>query len=231
VTPGFVSTALTAPTRWSAGVPVDLGRDEARERARLELADPAYDAEPPLLQRMVEWVLEHISELFARTAGALSGPVGLAVLLGLLALVAVVVVRRTGPPARRAPTAGALFAARRRSAAEHRAEADAAAARRDWRAAVVERYRAVVAGLEERGVIDPRPGRTADEAAADAGAVLPVVATDLDAGARLFDAVHYGNRSANVDDDAVLRRLDDAVRTTRPTRSAAPVGAGPAVPS
>jgi hypothetical protein len=79
-------------------------------------------------------------------------------------------------------------------------------------------------------VIDPRPGRTADEAAADAGAVLPVVATDLDAGARLFDAVHYGNRSANADDDAALRRLDDAARTTRPTRSAAPV-AGPAVPT
>ena len=231
MTPGFISTALTAPARWSAGVPVDLGRDDARERARLELADPAYDAEPPLLERVVEWVLERVSELLSRTAGALSGPAGVAVLLGLLALVAVIVLRRTGPPARRAPTAGALFAARRRSAAEHRAGADAAAARGDWRAAVVERYRAVVAGLEERGVIDSRPGRTADEAAADAGAVLPAVATDLGAGARLFDAVHYGNRPATADDDAALRRLDDAARTTRPARSAAPVGERPAVPS
>ncbi|HET6728180.1 MAG TPA: DUF4129 domain-containing protein [Jiangellaceae bacterium] len=230
MTPGFVSAALTAPARWSAGVPVDLGRDEARERARVELADPVY-YEPPLLQRIIEWLLERVSELFARTAGALSGPVGLAVLLGLLALVTVVVVRRVGPPARRARTAGVMFATRRRSSAEHRAEADAAAARRDWRVAVVERYRAVVAGLEERGVIDPRPGRTADEAAADAGAVLPAVATDLGAGARLFDAVHYGNRPATADDDASLRRLDDAARTTRPARSSTPVGAGPAVPS
>jgi hypothetical protein len=231
VTPGFVSTALTAPAGWSAGVPVDLGRDDARERARLELADPAYNAEPPLLQRIVEWVLELVGELFARTTGALSGPVGLAVLLALLALVAVVVLRRTGPPARRALTAGSLFAARRRSAAEHRAEADAAAARGDWRVAVVERFRAVVAGLEERGVIDPRPGRTADEAAADAGAVLPAVADDLGAGARLFDAVHYGNRPATADDDAALRRLDDAARAARPRHSPAPVGTGPAVPS
>jgi hypothetical protein len=231
VTPGFVSTALTAPAPWSAGVPVDLGRDEARERARLELADPAYNAEPPLLQRIVEWVLEHVGELLSRTAGALSGPVGLAVLLALLTLVAVVVLRRTGPPARRALTAGSLFAVRRRSAAEYRAEADAAAARGDWRVAVVERYRAVIAGLEERGVIDPRPGRTADEAAADAGAVLPAVATELAVGARLFDAVHYGDRSATADDDAALRRLDDAARAARPRLSAAPVGTGPAAPS
>ncbi|MGH8825288.1 MAG: DUF4129 domain-containing protein [Jiangellaceae bacterium] len=223
--------ALTAPARWAAGVPVDLGRDEARERARLELADPVYDAEPPLLQRVVEWVLERIDELFSRAAGAISGPVGLLVLLGLLALVAVVVLRRTGPLARRAPTPGAVFSTGRHSAAEHRAEADAAAMRGDWRVAVVERYRAAVAGLEERGVLDPRPGRTADEAAADAGALLPAVAADLGAGARLFDAVHYGNRSATADDDAALRRLDDAARATRPTRSPTPVGAGPAVPS
>jgi Domain of unknown function (DUF4129) len=231
VTPGFVSTALTAPARWSAGVPVDLGRDEARDRARLELADPAYNAEPPLLQRIVEWVLEHVGELLSRTAGALSGPVGLAVLLALLALVAVVVLRRTGPPARRARTGGVLFGTRRRSAAENRADADAAAARNDWRVAVIERYRAVVAELEERGVIDPRPGRTADEAAADAGAFLPAVAADLGAGARLFDAVHYGNRPATADNDATLRRLDDAARAARPRHSPPPVGTGLAVPS
>ena len=83
--------------------------------------------------------------------------------------------------------------------------------RNDWRVAVVERYRAVVAELEERGVIDPRPGRTADEAAADAGAVLPAVAADLGAGARLFDAVHYGNRPASADNDATY-----AASTTQP---------------
>ncbi len=231
MTPGLVSAALTAPARWAAGVPVDLGRDEARERARLELADPVYDAEPPLLQRVIEWVLERINELFSRTAGTLSGPVGLAVLLGLLVLVAVIVLRRVGPLARRAPTAEALFSTGRRSAAEYRADADAAAARGDWRAAVVGRYRAVIAGLEERGVLDPRAGRTADEAAADAGAALPPVATDLAAGARLFDRVHYGDRSASAADDGALRRLDDATRTARPSRSPAPVGGAPAVPS
>ena len=231
MTPVHVSTALMTLVGWPADVPVDLGRDEARERARLELADPVYDAEPPLLQRVVEWVLQLLGELFSSTAGVLSGPIGVAVLVGLLVLVVVVVLRRTGPLARRAPTTGVLFSPGWRTADEHRRDADAAAARGDWRAAVVERYRAVIAGLEERGMLDRRPDRTADEAAAAAGTVLPAIGPRLTAGARLFDRVLYGNRSATADDDAALRRLDDDARTARPSRSPAPAGTGPAVPS
>ncbi|HEX6577528.1 MAG TPA: DUF4129 domain-containing protein, partial [Jiangellaceae bacterium] len=119
----------------------------------------------------------------------------------------------------------------RRTADEYRRNADAAAARGDWRAAVVERFRAVIAGLEERGVLDRRPDRTADEAAADAGTALPSIDAPLAAGARLFDGVLYGDLSATADDDAALRRLDDDARTARPSRSPAPAGTGPAVPS
>ena len=198
---------------------------------RLELADPAYNAEPPLLQRIVEWVLEHVANRSparqvpslragrpgrpARTAGT-----GLPVVL-----------RRTGLPARRARTGGVLFGTRRRSAAEHRADADVASARNDWRVAVVERYRAVVAELEERGVIDPRArpdgrrgGRRRRRRSAR-GRRRP------GRGARLFDAVHYGNRPASADNDATLRRLDDAARAARPRHSPPPVGTGLAVPS
>ncbi len=70
-------------TSWLADVPVDLGRDEAQDLARRELADPSYDAEPSLLQRAVEWLFEQLSELLSRTTGALSGWVGVAVLGGL----------------------------------------------------------------------------------------------------------------------------------------------------
>ena len=231
MTPVHVATALMVRVRWPAEVPVDLGRDEARERARLELADPVYNAEPPLLQRLVEWVLQLLGELFSSTAGVLSGPIGMAVLAGLLVLLVVLVLRRAGPLVRRAPTTGVLFSPGRRTADEYRRDADAAAARGDWRAAVVERYRAVIAGLEERGVLDRRPDRTADEAAADAGTALPSIDAPLAAGARLFDGVLYGDLSATADDDAALRRLDDDARATRPSRSPAPAGTGPVVSS
>ena len=53
---------------------------------------------------------------------------------------------------------------------------------------------AVIRGLEERTILDRRPGRTADEAAAAAASALPPLATELTFAAELFDAVTYGRR-------------------------------------
>jgi len=75
----------------------------------------------------------------------------------------------------------------------------------------------VVRDLEERGLLDERPGRTAHEAARLAGAALPSVAELLARGGDLFDDVVYGDRDATADDDATMRALDAAVRAARPT--------------
>lgn len=211
---------LAVAVRWAAEVPVDLGRDEARELARRELADPAYDAKPSLMQRMIEWISDRVDEVLSQTAG-LDGRVAIVVLVALLLLVAAVVVRRVGPMARRAASRAPMFDGTGRRAVDYRAAAESAARRGDWSTAVVERYRAVVAGMEERGILAPRPGRTADEAAAEGGSALPAVAADLAAGSWLFDGVRYGGRTAAQPDDESLRRLDDAVRAARPDRSAA----------
>ena len=211
-----------------ADVPVELGREEARELARRELADPAYDAEPPLLQQIVAWIIERIQELIDRTAGALSGSVAGRILVVVLGLIVTLVILRMGPLARRGTRSDPLFPAERRTAAEYRAAADAAAARQDWSTAVIERYRAVVLGFEERGLLDPRPGRTADEAAAEGGAVLPELASGLRAGSILFDAVRYGGRTATAADDALMRRLDEDAIRARP--GSADSGLASAVP-
>jgi Domain of unknown function (DUF4129) len=211
-----VWTDLTGTAWRPMDVPVDLGRDDAQELARRELSDPVYDAEPSLLERAIGWVVDQINELLFRTTGALSSWVGIAVLAGVVVLVTIVVARRMGPLARRAASARRMFDRVGRTSADYRAAAEAAAQLGDWSTAVVERYRAVVAGLEERGVLDPRPGRTADEAAAEAGSVIASVAADLGMGARLFDQVRYGGRLATREDDATLRRLDDALRAAKP---------------
>jgi Domain of unknown function (DUF4129) len=200
-----------------SGAPVELGRDEARLRARAELADPSYDADPSLLERAVAWVLEQLGRLVDASAGVSPGAwVGLGLLLAMLLLGILVVRRRVGPLARSARRGDPVFGSRVQSAAEHRAAADVAARQGDWVLAVVECYRAVIRGLEERAVLDPRPGRTADEAAREAGTQLSDLAADLLAGARLFDAVRYGGHPCEASDHERLRALDDAVRRARP---------------
>jgi hypothetical protein len=212
-----------------SGVPVELGRDEARLRARAELADPSYDAEPSLLERAVAWVLEQLGRLVDASAGVSPGAwVGLGLLLAALLLGVLVVRRRVGPLARSARRGDPVFGSRALSAAQHRAAADEAEGQGAWARAVVERYRALVRGLEERAVLDARPGRTADEAAREAGTQLPGLAADLLAGARLFDAVRYGGHPCGAPDHERLRALDDAVRRARPVlgpSTAAPVPA------
>lgn len=76
--------------------------------------------------------------------------------------------------------------------------------------------RALVRALEERALLDPRPGRTADEAASEAARPLPGHAARLHTAARDFDDVTYGGRTA---DEATYRKmsaLDDDLRRTRP---------------
>lgn len=202
---------------WTADVPVEVGRDEARRLAIRELANPVYDAEPPLPQRVVEWIIERIQELIGRAAGALDGGFGVAILAAVIALVIAVIVMRMGPLARRRGLRSEpMFPTARRTAAEYRAAADAAAADENWSSAVVERYRAIVVGFEERGLLDPRPGRTADEAAVEAGAAFPGLAGELIDASRLFDVVRYGGHAATPIDDERMRRLDDNARAARP---------------
>jgi hypothetical protein len=108
----------------------------------------------------------------------------------------------------------------RRTAAQLRSAADAAAAGGDYSLAVAERFRAIVRDLEERAVLDERPGRTALEVSAEAGRVLLTAARALADGAELFDDVVYGQRPATAADDAAMRAADQQVRAARRERVA-----------
>jgi Domain of unknown function (DUF4129) len=198
--------------------PVEVGRDDAREAARRELARPMYhEDDPSLLERGISWLLERFDQLLDRivatSPGGWAGLVGL-LLIGVLAVVAVRL--RLGPTRRSSRRGHPLQATISRSAHDHRRAADAAAAAGDWAEAVRERLRAVVRGLEERGLLEDRPGRTADEAAAEAARVLPERADDLAAAARDFDDVWYGGQRADAAMDRRLRTLDEALRAAPP---------------
>jgi len=198
--------------------PVDLGRDEARRLAERELADPAYAAAgPSLLERIALWLGDLIDDALDGAARFTPGGVAGLIALTLLLVLAVVAVRlRIGRISRVATVRREVFGAGTVTAEQHRSSADAHAARGEWAEAVRERFRAVVRGLEERDLIDIRPGRTADEAAADGGVALPTCAGQLRAAARTFDDVWYGGVPATAAMDAGLRAVDDEVRRARP---------------
>jgi len=192
-----------------------VGRDEARRAAQRELSKGIYhQSQPGPLTRAFDAVIDWIERFLDRlAAGAPGGSSGALVLLALVLVVAAVVVWRTGPIRRgvriRQPhveLSGDV------GADEHRRRADEHAAAGRFAEAVRERMRAIVRELETRGVLDPRPGRTADEVARDAGAAVPTIAADLRAAAGVFDEVWYGGRPATPQSDALMRNADDRVR-------------------
>jgi len=192
-----------------------VGRDEARRAAERELSKGIYhQSEPGPVTRAFDTVIDWIDKFLDRLASAApGGSLGPLVLLAVVLVVAVIVLWRTGPIRRGARTrpphvelSGDV------GAGEHRRQADEYAAAGRFAEAVRERMRAIVRELETRGVLDPRPGRTADEVAREAGAAVPAIAGDLRAAAGVFDEIWYGGRPATPQSDALMRQADDRVR-------------------
>ena len=197
----------------AAAAPVD--RDEARRAADRELSKGVYHQnEPGPIDRALNSVFDWISRLLDRIAGSTpGGSLGLLVLLAVVVAVAAVVIWQTGPVRRGARTRIALVElSGDLTAVEHRRRADEHAAAGRFADAVRERMRAIVRELESRGVLEPRPGRTADEVAREAGTAVPTVAGDLHTAAGVFDEVWYGGRQATAQSDAVMRRADERIR-------------------
>lgn len=205
----------------AAEVPVVPDADQAREWAREELADPIYHQRPSLLNQAIDWIIEQLGKMF-EAAGNVDVRLASVVLFVLLVVGVAIVLAVAGPVrrARRQRESVQVFADDDRTAAEMRASADAFAAAGRWNEATLDRFRAILRSLEERAVLDERPGWTADEATAVAASVLPPCADDLRAASRLFDDVCYGDRAARPDDDAWLRGVDQRVQDARPVAAA-----------
>lgn len=223
--PGSMLTLLPAEP------PVQPDREEARRWAVEELSRREYrDAEPgwlaDLWRQFLDW-LQSLGDGQATAEGNPTAPligIGIAVLLGL----AIVLARPRLNTRRRAPKE-VFDADDQVTAAVYRRQAAAAAARGDWPAAVVDQFRALVRSAEDRAVLEPQPGRTADEAAEQLSRAFRPAAGRLAEAARLFDAVRYGSRSAGEADHAAMAELDSALGSLTPSYSDS-ASAGLAVP-
>jgi cell division protein FtsL len=200
-------------------------RDQGREWAREELARPEYaNARPGLFDRVVGWIRDHLDRISSSVGLSAGQLLALVLMLLVAAAVLVVVVRRNVRT--RVVTerrSHAVLAGRPLSGAEHRRLAEQATSEGRYDDAVREWMRSLARRLDERGLIDPRPGRTADELAVEAGRLLPALAADLSAGARIFDDVSYGLRPAGAAQAERLRRLADAAEAAGPARAGLPV--------
>lgn len=215
MTPPLVAAVGVRPV---LEVPVEPDAATARRWAEIELSDPIYQDQPNLLQTVLSWLAERFADLQVTAADV--DPRVAAIVVTAVVAIAIVVALVVAGPVRRArrterPSVD-VFGDDTRTAAELRASADALAAAGDWSGAVLDRFRALLRSLEERVVLDERPGRTAHEAAHEAGERLPTCAADLGDAARLFDDVCYGEALADAEDDARLRDLDRRVLAERP---------------
>lgn len=213
------------------GPPLDPDRELARRWMQDELDRPGYSTSRSWVSRALEWISERLPSLdLPGQLPAWTAWVALAaVLVAAVALIAFGMRRRW----RRAsltdsrPAPGAVLE-EALSAADYRARADAALARGDHDAALVDRYRAIAAGAVERTLLDDRPGRTAHEVAVDLSPVFPAVTGALAMAADRFDEVRYGEGRADAGQARAMADLDQRLAATRPELAAAqPAQAAP----
>jgi hypothetical protein len=196
-----------------------LGHDPqvVRDLARRILDGPPYRAgEPGTLRRTLESVLDAIGRVLGDALGAVGGTPAVAWTIALLglALLAIVVWRATrgATLGRRVPRA-VPDAGRVRSAADWMAEADRHLAAGDLDAGLRARYVAAIVTLEERGLLDVRPGRTIRELDAQLADRLPELAPRLAEAGRRVEPVVFAGRAATRADLEVVDTALTAVRS------------------
>jgi hypothetical protein len=204
---------------------IDIDRDAAREAAQHELAKPIYP-KPSLTERFAEWLDDLLYRIAQEGSSLPGGWFTISVLLIVLA-VAIVVAVRIARRTMRTDRGGehALFDSHELTAAAHRATAQQYATQGNWTAAIRQRLRAVARQLEEDGVLNPVPGRTATELAKDGGAVLPGLLSELLQAATAFNDVSYGQRPGTEPAYRMIADLDDHLHSRGPARITAPAAA------
>ena len=211
----LASTRAGAPCAPGADVPATPDASQAREAAERELARPEYQAQETLWARLWRWIMEHLDpgNVMVGAPRWLSILIIVVVVLALTAVLVFLLSRITR--VRRARTNRALFADDDRSSTTLTRAADDAAGRGDWATAVVERFRAIIRSLDERGLIEDYPGMTAREATALASGALKTLGEELTRAAALFDAVRYGEVVSTEEQDAWMRDLAQRVDTAQ----------------
>lgn len=195
--------------------PLDPSGDEARSLLRRELLSPEYH-EQNLLERLRNWLERRIDGGVSSASDAPALQTFATMLVVLLLLAGLVfVVTRARRTARAAQERRSVLTAEEITADQLRARALAALAEGRHEDALVDAFRALAVRQVERGRLDDTPGATAHEVAGVLAAEYPHQRARVDDGARLFDAVLYGDRPATREQAAGVLALDDELASLR----------------
>jgi hypothetical protein len=189
------------------------GADAVRRAAHDILSRPEFHTAPESpIDRARHWIGDQINHaLNAVLSGTRLGILGIilaVVVVAAIVLLIVLSVRGTTPnPVR----AGYRIGGRQQSASDWLADAAAAEARGDWRSALRCRYRALVADLAARGVVEEVAGRTTGEYRAAVGAAVPAVEGEFSSATEMFERAWYGDEPAGAAESARFRDAADRV--------------------
>jgi Domain of unknown function (DUF4129) len=214
----------------AAGAPPLIERGPAQRLARQELARSIY--RPSWPQRVLNAIGRWLDSLLDGGSGGAHQIQwwAVAVLIVVVALIFAGVLYWLGPTRRRRRrTVASVLGGFQLSAADYRQLSERLAAKGDFAGAIIERVRAIAVDLEQRGVLLPRPGRTASELATEAASSLPATslpggAASLHQAARLFDDVRWGDRAGTLASYEQVRDLDTAIGSVRAASVAAAPG-------
>ncbi len=216
--PAIAMTTLSPTASLPAGIPVVPDGDEARQWAADELAKSVYqEAKPSLIDQLLTSFIDWVVSLFEGIQGvnANFGIVLIAVAAAVLIGLAIWLVKPRLNPADKVGdevfSAGDVL-----TSAQHRAAARTAAGRGSYGDAVAEQFRAIVRSAEERAVIDPQPGRTAEEVSSRLRRPFPQLDVQLHDAGSTFNGVRYGNSPADRTDFDRLAVLDEQLLEARP---------------
>jgi hypothetical protein len=164
----------------------------------------------PLVQRVVDWVGQQLTHLITAAINGSFSLLGLLLLAVVVALLVLLVVRLVGN-ARAEARAGVTVGPPRRSAEDWAAEALACEGRGDYRGALRARYRALVAELARRGLVEEIPGRTSGEYRRAVSAAVPRVNDDFGGATDLFELAIYGDGPSGAPESEQLSRLASVI--------------------
>ncbi len=215
-------------------VPVDLpppSNDPRRVKGLTQQILRGREFQPPKrswLQAAWHWLGKEIgkllSQLLGRGGGFGGSTVAVVVVLAVATVVIGLVVMTMARRGRRRRVAGSPVVVYQgygssRTPAEWRAEAALHDAGGRWRDALRCRYRALIAELAGRGLVEEIPGRTSGEYRQDVKAVAPAAGRAFDGATDLFEQAWYGDRPTGRQDQDSFDDLARQVLT--------PVGGGP----
>lgn len=187
-----------------ADAPVDPSAEQARQLLEHELADPAYNTAPGLLQRFWDWLTGSLGG--GGPTPQLPAVALVVVLVVVIAVAAVVLLRGVRLESTRRPGGSGVFDVAALTAADHRDRARSALAAGLWDEAVVEAVRAMSAEASERGLLVLTPGLTVQEVEAALAQAFPDEEPAVEAATSSFDRIRYGEEP--VDGDVARAALD-----------------------